>query len=76
MKVSRVIVQYRGGAKASHMKVQLGFIGFLKGMSRPVYTDRDGVAVIEHSSSGEADVYVSGRRIGRLRAPGETVVFL
>lgn len=72
---SKIYVQYRSGSKANGKKVVLGFSG-LGGMTSPVYTDRDGVAIVVHSSTGKAAVYVGGSKVGEFSAPGETVVFI
>jgi len=76
MNYSTIHVQYRDGSKPKGTKVVLGFTGGLGGMSKPAYTDSDGTAMVEHESTGHADVYVSGSKRGSLRAPGETVVFI
>lgn len=73
MNHSKINVQYRDGSKPKGVKVVLGFSG---GMTKPAYTDSQGVAVVDHSSTGRADVYVSGSKVGSLQVPGETVVFI
>jgi hypothetical protein len=73
---SIIHVLYRDGSKPSGVKVVLGFTGMLGGMSKPAYTDSRGVAVVEHASTGDADIYVSGNKVGSLRAPGESAVFI
>ena len=71
---SKIFVEYRsGGSKAEGKKVTLGFSG---GMTKPAFTDRYGVAIVEHDTVGRATVYVSGSRLGEFHAPGETVVYL
>jgi len=71
---SKIYVEYRnGGTKAEGKKVVLGFN---VGMTKPAFTDRYGVAIVEHDAVGRATVYVSGSRLGEFQAPGETVVFL
>ncbi|GMU87310.1 MAG: hypothetical protein AMXMBFR48_25510 [Ignavibacteriales bacterium] len=72
---SKIHVEYRGGSKAEGKKVVLGFSG-LGGMTNPAFTDRYGVAIVSHDSTGRATVYVSGSRVGEFNAPGETVVFI
>ncbi len=71
MPSSRIQVQFRDGSKPSGTKVVLGFSG---GMTKPAYTDRGGVAIVEHASTGTADIYVSGSKVGSLRAPGSASV--
>lgn len=70
---SKVFVQYRDGSKPKGAKVVLGFSG---GMTKPTYTSAYGEVLIEHASTGRADVFVSGKKCGSFIAPGETVVFL
>jgi hypothetical protein len=74
MKHSKVHVQHRDGSKATKTRVVLSF-GF-GGMTKAVYTDRFGVAIVPHQSSGQAKVIVRGKSRGSFRAPGETVVFI
>ena len=76
MNRSRIHVQYRDGSKPKGTKVVLGFTSLLGGMTKPAYTDSHGTALVEHASTGQADVYVSGKKCGSLHAPGETVVFI
>lgn len=76
MNYSKIHVQYSDGSKPKGTKVVLGFTGILGGMTKPAFTDRHGTAIVEHESTGQADVYVSGSKRGSLRAPGETVVFI
>lgn len=73
---SLVYVTYRDGSKASGKRVVLGFSGLTGGMTSPVYTNRDGEALIEHDSTGTATVYVDGSNKGTMRCPGKTLVVL
>ena len=73
MNHSKIYVQYSDGSKPKGAKVVLGFSG---GMTKPAYTDSQGIAVVEHASTGRADVYVSGSKVGSLQSPGETAVFI
>lgn len=70
---SKVYVEYRLGGKAINKKVTLGFNW---GVTSPAFTDRYGVAIIQHESVGRAKVFVNGYKVGEFNAPGETVVFL
>ena len=72
---TKIHVQYRDGSKPKGVRVVLSFRGF-GGGTKPAYTDRYGTAIVEHASTGTADVMVSGKRCGSLHAPGETVVFI
>jgi hypothetical protein len=73
MNHSKIYVQYRDGSKPKGTKVVLGFSG---GMTKPAYTDHYGVAIVEHASTGRADVYVSGKKVSTFHAPGETTAFI
>jgi hypothetical protein len=76
MHISKIHVSYRDGSKPKGTRVSIGFTGLLGGMTKNFYTDAYGVALVEHSSTGNADVYVSGTKKGSFHAPGETVVFI
>ena len=73
MNHSKIHVQYRDGSKPKGVRVVLGFSG---GMTKEAYTDSYGTAIVQHSSVGHADVYVSGKKCGSLHAPGETAAFI
>jgi|GEM_PF-2006766 len=75
-KLSEVRVYHRDGSAASGLRVALGFDGLFGGVTVAVYTDRNGVALIEHASSGKAHVYVDGSDVQTFDAPGRTVVRL
>ena len=68
MPASTIIVQYKDGSPASSKRVVLGFSS---GLTENAYTDDHGLAVVEHSSTGRADVYVSGDKVGSFTAPGK-----
>lgn len=70
---SVIYLQTRQGSKPKGKKVVLHFSS---GMTSPVYTDGEGKVVIEHSSKGNATVYVNGRNKGQLKCPGEKYIFL
>ena len=76
MNRSKIYVQYRDGSKPKGVRVVLSFRGWTGGVTKPVYTDAYGVAVVKHASTGEADVIVGGTTRRSFRAPGETVVFV
>ncbi|MBX3451336.1 MAG: hypothetical protein KF777_17340 [Planctomycetaceae bacterium] len=76
MNYSRIHVQYRDGSKPKGTRVVLSFRGCFGGVTKAGYTDTYGVALVEHASTGEADVIVSGKTRGSFRAPGETAVFI
>ncbi len=76
MLISKITV-YRYDKPAKNVRVTLEFTGLTNmGFTRPVYTDRNGVALIEHSSTGKAIVYIDGKRMGTLRVPGGDVYYL
>lgn len=74
MPASRIIVSYTAGGAAKRVRVVLGFHGLLRGMSKTCYTNSQGVAVIEHSGKGRADVYVGGKKYHSFLTPGTTAV--
>lgn len=71
MPASTIIVQYKDGSPASHVRVVLGFSS---GLTRDFYTNEYGEVTIEHSSVGRAEIYVSGKKVGTFHAPGRTAV--
>ena len=72
-----VVRVYRNGSGVHHAKVSIEFTGFTNGGFATAYTDRNGVAQIQHASTGEVNVYVNGKKMPRrFRAPGEEVVYL
>lgn len=76
MYTSKVQVQYRRGGTAAGVRVVLSFSSPLGGMTKPVFTDSHGIAIIAHASKGKAEVYVSGTRCDSFESPGSTVVFI
>ena len=73
MAESVVVVQRNGGSYVKGAKVALGFSN---GVTSGVYTDSYGEAVIRHSTTGHATVYVNGSNKGSMNAPGRKVVFI
>ncbi len=69
---SSVFVYYGDGKPYSGVRVALGFTR--GGFTKEVYTDSNGMANIDHASSGEATVYVRGNSCGTFYAPGRTSV--
>ncbi len=74
MNHSKIYVQYRDGSKPKGMRVVLSFSS--GGVTKPAYTDAYGVAIVEHASTGRADVIVSGQTRTSFHAPGETTAFV
>lgn len=73
MAESVVVVQRTGGGYVKGAKVTLGF---WDGITDSVYTNSEGEAVIRHSNTGKATVYVDGRDKGTMSTPGRTLIFL
>ena len=72
MNHSTIYVQYRDGSKPKGTKVSLSIAG--GGVTKNFFTDRDGMAIVEHSSVGRAKVYVRGKEYGNFHAPGRYAV--
>ena len=73
MAESVIVVQRNGGGYVKGARVRLGFTF---GLTDTVYTDSDGEAVVEHSSTGQATVYVNGAKRGTMNTPGRKLVFI
>jgi hypothetical protein len=57
---------------ANRVRIVLSIDGvFSGGMTKEVYTNDQGVAYLQHSSTGMATVYIDGKEVGRMRVPGE-----
>ncbi|NOT37855.1 MAG: hypothetical protein HOP11_10800 [Saprospiraceae bacterium] len=62
---------------AEGVKVTLGFTGILNsGFTKDVYTNREGYACIDHASSGDAEIFVNGQKVGHIYAPGSATVHI
>lgn len=70
---SKIHVQFRDGSVPKGKKVEMSING---AFAKAAYTDSHGTAIIQHSSSGSAKVYVNGSTVGTFQAPGETAVFI
>jgi hypothetical protein len=73
MAESVVVVQRNGGGYVEGARVRLGFSN---GVSESAYTDSNGEAVIRHSTTGEATVYVDGADRGLMHTPTRKLVFI
>ncbi len=73
MSESVIIVQRKGGGYVKDVKVSLEFWG---GFTKSYYTDNYGKAVIEHSSTGQATIWVNSKKVGKINAPDREVVFI
>ncbi|MEZ6142805.1 MAG: hypothetical protein R3B84_19760 [Zavarzinella sp.] len=67
MSTSYVTLRFRDGSIPVGKKVILSFNG---AQTSPAFTDSRGTAAVQHSSSGNATVYVDGRSVGVMRALG------
>jgi hypothetical protein len=57
---------------AQRARVVLSIDGiFSGGMTKEVYTNDQGLAYVQHASTGMATVYINGKEVGRMRVPGE-----
>ena len=71
MASSQIRVLRDGDRPVRGARVVLSFFG---GQTEAVHTDSDGVAQIDHDSTGEAKIFVDGRECGSLRTPGSRTV--
>lgn len=67
MPSSTISVYYPDGTPVASTRVVLGFSS---GMTQPAYTDARGTVTIDHASTGQAKVYVSGKECGSFHSPG------
>ncbi len=57
---------------ANRARVVLSIDGiFSGGMTKEVYTNDQGIAYVQHVSTGMSTVYINGKEVGRMRVPGE-----
>lgn len=76
MPTSKITV-YRNNRPAGNVKVTLEYTGFTQmGFTKAHYTNSDGIAFVQHSSTGNANVYIDGRKKGTLYTPGEDIYYL
>jgi hypothetical protein len=68
---SEIRVVRDGDRPVRGARVVLSFFG---GLTDAAHTDSDGVARIDHASTGEAKVFVDGRECGSLRTPGSKTI--
>ena len=72
MNRSKIHVQYRDGSKPKGTRVVLSFNGMFGGVTKAAYTDSYGTAIVEHESTGQADVIVSGKKCGSIQATSDS----
>ncbi|NND96802.1 MAG: hypothetical protein HKN47_05665 [Pirellulaceae bacterium] len=70
MAASKIHVQYGDGSSAKGVKVEMSING---ASCKGAYVDSSGVAIIEHTTSGLARVYIHGSKVAEFRAPGTTM---
>lgn len=76
MATSRITV-YRNGKPLVGASVSLEYSGFTQmGFTKKFTTNREGVAYVEHSSTGKAKIYVNGSSQRSMNTPGEEAVYL
>ena len=70
-----IIRVYRNNRPVSGVRVTLEYTGLAQmGFTKAVFTDGEGVAYVEHSSTGEAKIYVDGSFIKKMWTPGNEPV--
>jgi len=76
MATSKITV-YRNGKTLKGAQVSLEYSGFTQmGFTRKFSTNSDGVAYVEHSSTGRATIWVNGSSKGSMSTPGQEVLYL
>ena len=74
MPTSRITV-YRNNRPLAGASVSLEYSGFTQmGFTKKFTTNSDGVAFVEHSSTGKAMIYVNGQSQRNMTTPGVEVV--
>lgn len=71
MPAPKIFVQCSDRSSAKGVKVEMPING---GSCKGAFVDSSGKAVISHSSSGAAKVYIHGSLRGEFRAPGSIAV--
>jgi len=65
----------RYGKWEKNAKVVLGWNGWINlGMSKPEYSNADGVAIVEHCATGEAEIYVNDTMVSKMDTQGSTII--
>lgn len=76
MPQSKITVLHNG-KPAMNIKVTLEFVGMVNiGFTEACFTNENGVALIQHTSNGNAIVYLDGRKWGELFAPNQDVFYI
>ena len=64
------------GKWARGVRVVLHLDNALGGRTHPVNTDESGSAIIDHSTMGNATVFLDGKESGMMRTPGSGVFYI
>jgi len=76
MAISKITI-YRNQIPARGVRISLEYNGlFQSGFTSNYYTNEEGVAYIEHASTGRATLYINGEEKGKMRTPGSEVYYL
>ncbi len=76
MAISKVTI-YRNKVPARGVRISFEYNGILQaGFTSNYYTNDEGVAYIEHDSTGKATVYINGESKGTMKTPGSEVYYL
>jgi hypothetical protein len=71
------VIKNSTGRGASHLRVVLEIEGpFKGGMTQPVNTNENGDAFVQHTSSGPANVFVDGKKVGKMKVPGQATFYV
>jgi len=63
------------GRWEKNAKVVLGWNGIVNlGSSKAVYTNANGIAEVQHSSTGQATIVVNNKTCGKMSTPGSCTV--
>lgn len=77
MKHKSKITVYRNSKPVSGIRVTLEYTGWSQsGFTSPAFTDSNGVAIIEHASTGPANIWIDGARKGQMNTPGGDLIYL
>jgi hypothetical protein len=69
-----IIIDEETGNPISNEKICVSFDS--GGFSSEDWTDRDGVAIVNHTSTGEAWLYVGPNCVGKIMTPGRVAIKL
>ncbi len=76
MLISQIKV-YKNNKPLKGVSVSLEFTGFTQmGFTKRFLTNNEGIAYVEHSSRGRANVYINGSNVGSIYTPAEESFYL